>query len=795
MKTPVRRDRCAAAAYGFLTPSVGVAIFPSNESVRYATVIGRPFQYLPEGFALRRGCLAGPQASAMSSPERKQRLWLVFVGVVVVLLAAAVFTLGSLGLPFEPGKSEDTGVVVLYGVSTVIVALLMAFGLVLIRMLVRLWNEKRAGQLGSRFKTKMVLGAMALSLLPVVFLFFISYALLNRSLSRWFPRSLEQATAAGTQIVNQFGTRDHERLAAYAQTAGIDLAAKPTDDELRSLLLRFEPGVDSLLFLDSGGHVAAVASDPSIQAGPPPAFSYTLPSGAELWSLGNGFAFGGRAPVPGGVVVALRKLPPDFASNYSTLRTEFDRYNKESQQYRLFKTYMLLSFSLFTLLLLFAVTWLALYLSKQVTVPIQALAEATREVSRGNFAYHVETQAQDELGTLVQSFNEMTGQLADSRRQIDEFTQSLQHAVQELERRRKVLEAVLENIPTGVISLDQEGNVVRVNSSASTMFQQTSASAHTLQQLVGTEAVAPIQALMRRSLRLGTASRALEIRIGGRVMHAAVTVSSLGPLRRNSGYVVVIDDLTDLLRAQKAAAWQEVAQRIAHEIKNPLTPIQLSAQRLLRHLDRNAPLKTQPARSEFEKLVAECAGLIEREVQTLESLVDEFSQFARFPSARLAAADLNSIVSSALDLFHGRLDGITVKTELAATLPPVKADPELMRRVVANLIDNAAEAMEGSTIRRLRVATRVEGDGDAVEIEISDSGHGISPEDKERLFLPHFSTRERGTGLGLAIASRIIAEHNGTIRVEDNLPSGARFLIRFPAAEVVATQTQAGGQA
>jgi two-component system nitrogen regulation sensor histidine kinase NtrY len=254
----------------------------------------------------------------------------------------------------------------------------------------------------------------------------------------------------------------------------------------------------------------------------------------------------------------------------------------------------------------------------------------------------------------------------------------------------------------------------------------------------------------------------------------------------------VIDDLTDLLRAQKAAAWQEVAQRIAHEIKNPLTPIQLSAQRLLRHLERTSMAKADGQRNEFDKLVAECAGLIEREVQTLESLVDEFSQFARFPAARLAPADVNSIVTSALELFRGRLDGIEMRKELAASLPAVKADPELLRRVVANLVDNAAEAMEGSAIRQMRVVTRVEGDGDAVEIEISDSGHGISPQDKERLFLPHFSTKERGTGLGLAIASRIIAEHNGTIRVEDNLPMGTRFLIRFPAVEATTMPAQAG---
>jgi two-component system nitrogen regulation sensor histidine kinase NtrY len=296
---------------------------------------------------------------------------------------------------------------------------------------------------------------------------------------------------------------------------------------------------------------------------------------------------------------------------------------------------------------------------------------------------------------------------------------------------------------------------------------------------------------MRRSLRMGAASSEIEIATGGRLVRTAVTVTSLGPRRSNPGFIVVIDDLTDLLQAQKTAAWQEVAQRIAHEIKNPLTPIQLSAQRLLRYLDRAATAHPGVPRTEFERLSAECAGLIEREVQTLESLVDEFSQFARFPAARLAPADLNSIVESAMALFQGRLDGIAVSTDLAESLPAVKADAELIRQVVANLIDNAAESMEGATVRRLRVSTRTESDGDAVVIEISDSGHGISPADKEKLFLPHFSTKGRGTGLGLAIASRIIAEHNGTIRVEDNSPVGARFLIRFPAAEV-GISTQAG---
>jgi len=487
-----------------------------------------------------------------------------------------------------------------------------------------------------------------------------------------------------------------------------------------------------------------------------------------------------------------RTVPSTFLQRLDDIESQTSIYTKQKQNLRLYKREIVLALLLITLLLIFTTTWVALFLSKQVTVPIQALAEATREISRGNFDHRIEMQAQDELGTLVRSFNRMTEQLGEGRRQINEFTMSLEQAIEERERRRKLMEAILENIPTGVISLDSSGGITRVNSAVGAILGEHSRDARTLEELLGEEPARAVLNLMRRSLRMGTASREIEIATTGRLVRAAVTVSSLGPRRSNPGFVVVIDDLTDLLRAQKAAAWQEVAQRIAHEIKNPLTPIQLSAQRLLRYLERSAASRPETSRTDFDKLVAECAGLIEREVQTLESLVDEFSQFARFPAARLAVTDMNAIVSSALDLFRGRLDGIALRTDLAATLPPVRADRELLRRVIANLIDNAAEAMEGSSLRQLRVATRTEGDGDAVEIEISDSGHGISPEDKERLFLPHFSTKERGTGLGLAIASRIIAEHHGTIRVEDNLPIGTRFLIRFPAAEVAAIPAQAG---
>jgi PAS domain S-box-containing protein len=736
--------------------------------------------------------------------KRKEQLWLTLGLIAIVLLAAAVFTLGSLNIPLHP--EQENGLVILFALSTFMFAALLVFTLIMIRSLVRLWSERRDRQIGSRFKAKMVLGAMGVSLLPVMFLFFSSYALLNRTLNLWFPRPLEIANEESRVLLTGFGSAELTRLSSLASEA----AMRETPDQSFLVLSRtadaawttdgkgqVTAGMDFEKGWKFGAKVAAPAQDVPSQNGDPgaPKIVRTLASGAQVWQAGSQLYIAGTAPMHGSTLFAARHLPDDFVERYQNIESQTALYAAQKQGLRAYKREILLTLIAITLILLSSTTWIALRLSKQVTLPIQALAEATREISRGNFDYQIAVQAQDELGILVRSFNRMTEQLGEGRRQINEFTKNLEQAIEEREGRRKLMEAILENIPTGVVSLNAAGEVARVNSAIAMILGEHARDAHTLTELMGEEAGRAVLHLMRQSLRMGAASREIEIASAGRLLRAAVTVSSLGPRRSNPGFVVVIDDLTDLLRAQKAAAWQEVAQRIAHEIKNPLTPIQLSAQRLLRHLDRNAPPKTQVARSEFEKLVAECAGLIEREVQTLESLVDEFSQFARFPSARLAAADLNSIVSSALDLFHGRLDGITVKTELASTLPPVKADPELMRRVVANLIDNAAEAMEGSTVRRLRVATRVEGDGDAVEIEISDSGHGISPEDKERLFLPHFSTRERGTGLGLAIASRIIAEHNGTIRVEDNLPSGARFLIRFPAAEVVAAQTQTGGQA
>jgi len=719
----------------------------------------------------------------MARPPRKREWWPIGVGGVIVLLLAAAIMLGSFKLP-EPGQRSAS--MVLLGVSILLVLSLLICALVLARYLLKLAAERRSGLLGSRFKVKMVLGAVGVALLPLVALFFFSYALINRTLNLWFPRPLEIANDESQTLLSHFEASEFAQLTRLAK-------ASVADGSPDAAFLARTASVDLWWVANATGKVVASsatgggANPPGTSEGSSQAISpeavQTIRSGAQVWKVNGQLYLAGTAPVMAGTLYVARRLPDDFSSRYADIETQRSTYSGLRQQLRQDKRVLLAWLALITLVLLFAGTWFALFLSKQVTVPIQALAEATREISRGNFDQRIDVQARDELGTLVRSFNRMTEQLSEGRKQINEFTKSLEQAIDERERRRNLMETILENVPTGVVSLDASGDVVRINSAVVTILSESARGAHSLTELLGDEAATAVLHLMRRSLRMGAASREIEIAAGGRLVRAAVTVSSLGPRRSNPGFVVVIDDLTELLQAQKAAAWQEVAQRIAHEIKNPLTPIQLSAQRLLRHLDRSAAAYPGFARPEFEKLVAECAGLIEREVQTLSSLVNEFSQFARFPAARLAPTNVNSIVEAALGRFDGRLEGISASTDLAASLPFIKADPDLMGTVITNLIDNAAEAMEGTAIRRLHVATRAVADGDAVEIEVSDSGHGVSPEDKERLFLPHFSTKDRGTGLGLAIASRIVAEHNGSIRIEDNAPAGARFVMRFPAAE------------
>ncbi len=502
--------------------------------------------------------------------------------------------------------------------------------------------ERSKQQPGARFRTKMVMGAMAISLLPVIFMFFVSYSLLNRTLGRWFPRPLEIASDETQRLLSELGQGMLPRL----RSQGYDVAKNIGESSDTFLEKTVVEGLDAAWLFDGDGQLlkGGVACDDQpedrakatcVVSGVKGALVRTLPSGVEIWQAGGKTYFSARVELPvegkaNDTLVVGYRTSPDFLTRWNTIQAQTQEYDRVKQNLRALKRQMLLILFFFTLLVLSAATWVALFLSKQVTVPIQALAEGTREVSSGNFEYQVPDQVQDELGLLVRSFNSMTTQLSDSRAQINEFTRNLQQAVQELERRRQLMETVLENIPAGVIYLDASGKIARTNSALLRMFDTAGKEGESLEALVGAEAHRILQQQMKRSLRMGVVAREMEMVAAGRLLHLAVTVSALGPRRGNTGFVLVFDDLTEMLRAQKSAAWQEVARRIAHEIKNPLTPIQLSAQRMKRQLERLGEGGESAQETEFMKITSECANLIEREVSTLSALVNEFSQFVRF---------------------------------------------------------------------------------------------------------------------------------------------------------------------
>jgi len=506
----------------------------------------------------------------------------------------------------------------------------------------------------------------------------------------------------------------------------------------------------------------------------------------------------GRAQVGNGEILVAMPLP----ANYSLVLRDLERSQQQYQDLRVQRRRLKRTYMGFLLLLtvatLFISTWLALYLSKMVTRPLVALAEATHEISRGRLDYRVEVQAGSEIGKLVQSFNRMAADLEASRANLETSGRELADMNVQLEQRTRHSETILENVPSGVLSLDASRRVLHSNRAARRLLrldEDPPRRADTLQDLFPTDVVSDIEHLLRKADRMGSTTSQMEIVTPRASLNVAITAASLDPTgqsssasRQRMGYIVVLEDITDLLRAQRQTAWREVARRIAHEIKNPLTPIALSAERIRRHLERGTP----PDGASLN-VIRQCAETIRSSVETVRTLVDEFSALARFPASQPQPSDINSIVDQALLMFDGRLDGIQLRRFLAADLPRVQADPEAMKRAVANLVDNAAEAMQESLVREIQISTVLLGERDSVEIVVADTGHGVTSEVKEKLFLPYFSTKKRGTGLGLAIVSRIVEDHHGSIRVEENSPVGTRFIVELPVAQEMAAAA-AGGE-
>jgi two-component system nitrogen regulation sensor histidine kinase NtrY len=722
--------------------------------------------------------------------RRKKIILLLAAGII--LLFGILLSQSSFDLPF---LNPDTNQQLLFfaALSALIFLLFVALTFVLARNLLKLFAERRLGVLGSKFRTRLVVAGLLLSFLPVIVMFWFAYGLMNRSIDKWFSRPVEEVHADTTAIASLLSNY----AAQNARAEAVSIAGSPESQRafsgrgfstVMSEFRRHEPTLQGgFIFAIENGNAEASFGAPAAW----PLLKTKVPiqklrSGAPVrmtWEQTD-YMLGAAAVGDHGLILVGMPLPQKFSETVRPSEVSEKRYLELSRSRKtLRRTYMGMLL-LLTVMVLFATTWLALFLSKLVTRPVAALAEATQEISRGRLDYRVEVSAADEIGDLVRSFNRMAAELEASRHQIEASSRDLSAANMTLEQRSRHIETILESIPTGVLSLDANRRITHVNHALLRMFTPGRAGeapklliGAALPDVFPPDVLEDLEPLLRRADRMGMTTTQMEITLQRSKLNVAVTVATLQHAGKELGYVVVFEDLSDLLRAQKQAAWREVARRVAHEIKNPLTPIALSAERIRRHLQRDTRPETASLR-----VLHSCAETIAGAVETLRTLVDEFSTLARFPTAQPQAADINSIVENALAMFNGRLDNIRVQIFLGSDLPKVMADSEAMKRVLANLVDNAAEAMQGALVREIHISTSLVASRDAVEITVADTGHGVTQELKERLFLPYFSTKKRGTGLGLAIVSRIIEDHHGSIRVEENQPVGAKFVVELPLA-------------
>lgn len=729
----------------------------------------------------------------------RRRRTVRWVGLVLVLgvLFWLLFRLFVHLLEFGPDL--DVSQLLLPTLTLTLVVLALGLVGVLVRNLVRLIVDRKRGILGSRLRTKMVFFFLGFVLLPAIVLFAGSAQVIKQTVEAILRTPLEDLTRQSREIVDQwsdyFRAQSLRRAGAIAdEIARAGLLEPGRQGEMDAALSRWTRADDRQLVLVTDGseiiaRAGGLAGTPQ-RALQPDMERLTLGLAqrvvatgereAAIDYLGDGILAHAAVPVrtPGvrggtsAIVVGIA-LPTRLAGN-------LDRIVKAEQDYRQFRVrrrelvrLYLTAIALIFLVTLFIATWIGFYLSRRLTEPIQEMAAASREISAGNLDVRVRAQVGDEMGTLIVAFNEMAGQLQENREVITRSTSDLRSSYRALEERRRYIETLLANLSTAVLSLDTAGRVTTANPAVREILGINLIAGDDAREVFNSHGLEPLVRMLEDALpsRADGVRRDLTIERDAGTLIVSVQVSPLhGGGGEELGTLVMLEDLTEFTRAQKAAAWREIARRIAHEIKNPLTPIQLAAQRLRKKFAENA--------ADLPRVVPEATASIEREVAALKQLVDEFSRFARMPEVAPREADVGELVETVLALYKG-LPSVRWEVDVDPAVGEFRLDPDQIRRVMINLIDNAVTAMgrKGTIGIRVRPAG---GDG-RLRIEVSDSGPGIPPEDRDKMFSPYFSTKKRGTGLGLAIVHKVVTDHFGTIRVEPNDPSGATFVIEIPA--------------
>jgi two-component system nitrogen regulation sensor histidine kinase NtrY len=729
------------------------------------------------------------------------RLLLLGIAVLVAALVG-LLALATRSSAFAPDFLTEF---VLYALSATNLTMLVALVFVLARNIIKLFVERRRALPFARFRAKLVTVLLAMTLIPALLVLLVGSELIRNNIDQWFNAPMDNMLSSARDIASDY-YEEQERLVAsqaqrFARTlSNVDLTnADPA--AIRDLVAPdvLQERIDLVEVYRVGPRTGdAIQVVPVVEVAAPTlpreysraeadrlaeqtAVSATasdrvepLPKGGQLLRTAMPIRSSPNGPVRG-VVIASEYLTDRFAARARGMTEAYEQYRQLEVLKQPLAGVYLSFFLMLTLMILVGATWMGLYLAKRITRPVQVLANAAGEIGAGHLDHRVEVETGDEFGSLIDAFNRMAGDLAASRRRLERSAVELERKHEDVEGRRRYVETILDRIATGVVSIDVAGRIRTWNSAATRLLgidarvagMPASAvfAAHDLKPLAS---VIDLASSARDDLR----PQEVSISRDGRDLHL---VAMATPLRRSDGQsdgvVIVFDDVSPLIRAQKVAAWREVARRLAHEIKNPLTPIQLCAERMRRHFsDAPAPTKA---------LVDECTATIVGEVESLKGLVDEFSQFARMPAPRAVPTDLHLLLDDALSLYRGLFTDVEIRARFAASIPKVSVDPEQLRRVIINLVDNAIEAMNRQG------AIDVETDHDAVHsvvrIVVADNGPGIPQAEREKLFLPYYSTKQRGSGLGLAIVRRIVAEHGGSIEVTDNTPRGTRFAIELPA--------------
>jgi hypothetical protein len=738
-----------------------------------------------------------------SGDPRRRTVALLASGVLLIfVLLGALQAFNTSGVSFL--NPETAGETLIFTGLTVLVFLLLLLMLVLLlRNILKVYAGQGSSGLGARLRSRMVLGAVLIALAPAVFMFLFSYGLMNRSLDRWFSPNISELRDDSTRVVlelAQYVTANARVEAESIAASGApDHALPALQDELASRRITLAGGFAVVYGKDQrllASFQAPPESSPASlipwpeETGQGQAVSLHGPLAISLLSAarrtdepvmrvaGREYALGMAATASGKFVVVALPMPQGLSQPAMRIRSGSAAYWKLFHKRNQIRTILVLILLVITVLAFFLSVWVARFLSNQITRPVEALAVAMAEIATGKYDHRVALAATGEMGELVRAFNRMAADLDASRQLAETSSAQLTAANLAIEERRRELETIVETIPSGVVTLDGAGTVLQSNRAFAALMGRRvdfGLGGEKIESLFPADCAEDLAGVIRRGHRMGAAFTEIEVPVGGRILHLAITSARFELTQSQPGTVLVVEDTTELLRAQRQLAWKEVAQRVAHEIKNPLTPIALSAERISKHLDRGQP--DSPA------IIRKCSEVILGCVGTLRTLVAQFSALAEFPAPQPRACDINQVTEEALALFAGRLNGITVQLDLEPGLPPVLADPEAIRRALANLIDNAAEAMQGSLLRVLGLRSSLSEDGASVEVEVSDTGHGLTDEIRERLFLPFYSTKQRGTGLGLSIAAKIVQEHGGSLRAETNSPKGARFLLRLPLME------------